>query len=273
MLNYLKIKNLALIANAEVEFAAGFNAVTGESGSGKTVLLNTIALLTGKRADKNLLRNGCSRCELSAEITVDAERNPEIVAALEEAGIELENSGKIPLQLHLIPDGVEHPANQLQNGGIPHIHRKNEEGFSGFFAYFLLFQGESPLFVHRLAGKGGDAVEEDYTTAIFMEDQFPCHIRPYLARAQIRIAPEANALLVEIGQNIFHRGIAVIVLVADKQKFVVYQFFPGIVVSHRQNPPFFSIVIHHPFYNIPLQMSIVTTFPQFFTFSCIFRES
>ena len=99
MLNYLKIKNLALIANAEVEFAAGFNAVTGESGSGKTVLLNTIALLTGKRADKNLLRNGCSRCELSAEITVDAERNPEIVAALEEAGIELENSGKIPLQL------------------------------------------------------------------------------------------------------------------------------------------------------------------------------
>ena len=42
MLNYLKIKNLALIANAEVEFAAGFNAVTGESGSGKTVLLNKI---------------------------------------------------------------------------------------------------------------------------------------------------------------------------------------------------------------------------------------
>lgn len=99
MLNYLKIKNLALIANAEVEFAPGFNAVTGESGSGKTVLLNTIALLTGKRADKNLLRNGCSRCELSAEITVDSEHNPEIVAALEEAGIEFENSGKISLQL------------------------------------------------------------------------------------------------------------------------------------------------------------------------------
>ena len=85
MLNYLKIKNLALIANAEVEFAHGFNAVTGESGSGKTVLLNTIALLTGKRADKNLLRAGESRCELAAEITVDAERNPEIVAALEDA--------------------------------------------------------------------------------------------------------------------------------------------------------------------------------------------
>ena len=99
MLNYLKIKNLALIANAEVEFASGFNAVTGESGSGKTVLLNTIALLTGKRADKNLLRAGCSRCELAAEITVDAERNPEIVAALEEAGIEFEAGGKITLQL------------------------------------------------------------------------------------------------------------------------------------------------------------------------------
>ena len=84
MLNYLKIKNLALIENAEVEFAPGFNVVTGESGSGKTVLLNTIALLTGKRADKNLLRAGCSRCELTAEISVDAARNPEIIAELAE---------------------------------------------------------------------------------------------------------------------------------------------------------------------------------------------
>ena len=90
MLNYLKIKNLALIENAEVEFSGGFNVVTGESGSGKTVLLNTIGLLTGKRADKNLLRAGCDRCELSAEITVDARRNPEIVTELEASGIEFE---------------------------------------------------------------------------------------------------------------------------------------------------------------------------------------
>ncbi|MBE6367275.1 MAG: DNA repair protein RecN [Lentisphaerae bacterium] len=99
MLNYLKIKNLALIANAEVEFAPGFNVVTGESGSGKTVLLNTIGLLTGKRADKNLLRSGCSRCELAAEITLDALRNPQIVEELENAGIEFENSQQIILHL------------------------------------------------------------------------------------------------------------------------------------------------------------------------------
>ena len=99
MLNYLKIKNLALIANAEVEFAPGFNVVTGESGSGKTVLLNTIGLLTGKRADKNLLRAGCSRCELTAEISVDAERNPEIIAELENAGIEFEHLPSVSIQL------------------------------------------------------------------------------------------------------------------------------------------------------------------------------
>ena len=99
MLNYLKIKNLALIENAEVEFASGFNVVTGESGSGKTVLLNTIALLTGRRADKNLLRAGCTRCELAAEITVDSDRNPEITACLEEAGIEFEHTSSITLQL------------------------------------------------------------------------------------------------------------------------------------------------------------------------------
>lgn len=99
MLNYLKIKNLALIANAGVEFAPGFNVVTGESGSGKTVLLNTIALLTGKRADKNLLRAGCSRCELAAEITVDAARNPEIIAELEASGIEFEAAPMVTIQL------------------------------------------------------------------------------------------------------------------------------------------------------------------------------
>ena len=90
MLNYLKIQNLALIANAEVEFHEGFNVITGESGSGKTVLLHTIALLTGKRTDKNLLRAGAKRCELAAEITIDPARNPEIPAALEAAGIALE---------------------------------------------------------------------------------------------------------------------------------------------------------------------------------------
>ena len=87
MLNYLKIQNLALIARAEVEFHENFNVITGESGSGKTVLLHTIALLTGKRTDKNLLRAGAKRCELAAEIAIDPARNPEIPAALEAAGI------------------------------------------------------------------------------------------------------------------------------------------------------------------------------------------
>ena len=90
MLNYLKIQNLALIDRAEVEFHEGFNVITGESGSGKTVLLHTIALLTGKRTDKNLLRAGAKRCELAAEIAVDPARNPEIPAALEAAGIEFD---------------------------------------------------------------------------------------------------------------------------------------------------------------------------------------
>ncbi|MBR7128571.1 MAG: AAA family ATPase, partial [Lentisphaeria bacterium] len=45
MLTYLKIKNFALIENAEIEFGDKFNVITGESGSGKSILLGALSLL------------------------------------------------------------------------------------------------------------------------------------------------------------------------------------------------------------------------------------
>ncbi len=58
MLQYLKIKNLALLAEVTLELDAGFTAVTGETGAGKSVLLGALGLLSGARTDKTMIRQG-----------------------------------------------------------------------------------------------------------------------------------------------------------------------------------------------------------------------
>jgi len=68
MLTWLKIKNLALVENAEIEFTSGLNIITGETGAGKSVILSAISLLFGKRSAKSIIRRGNNRCELSAGI-------------------------------------------------------------------------------------------------------------------------------------------------------------------------------------------------------------
>ena len=62
MLDFLQIDNYALIEHAEVEFKAGFNCITGESGAGKSILLGALGFLTGARAGAGLIRTGAARC-------------------------------------------------------------------------------------------------------------------------------------------------------------------------------------------------------------------
>jgi len=64
MLQFLRIQNLALLDRAELEFAPGFTAVTGETGAGKSVLLGALSLLAGNRADKTVIRQGAESCEV-----------------------------------------------------------------------------------------------------------------------------------------------------------------------------------------------------------------
>ncbi len=66
MLQFLRIRNLALLDSIELEFDAGFTAVTGETGAGKSILLGALALLSGARADKSVIRQGADACEVEA---------------------------------------------------------------------------------------------------------------------------------------------------------------------------------------------------------------
>lgn len=68
MLQYIRIRNLALLDEVRLEFEAGFTAVTGETGAGKSVLLGALGLLSGARTDKGMIRQGQDLLEVEAAL-------------------------------------------------------------------------------------------------------------------------------------------------------------------------------------------------------------
>lgn len=71
MLRFLQVLNLAIIEAIELELGPGFNVLTGETGAGKSILIDAIGLVLGARADSGLIRSGCEQAEITAEFTVD----------------------------------------------------------------------------------------------------------------------------------------------------------------------------------------------------------
>jgi len=66
MLQLVRIKNLAIVENITVEFAAGLNVITGETGAGKSIIIGALGLLLGDRADRSLIRAGEEACGVEA---------------------------------------------------------------------------------------------------------------------------------------------------------------------------------------------------------------
>jgi DNA repair protein RecN (Recombination protein N) len=81
MLQSLRIRNLALLEEVELDFEAGFTAVTGETGAGKSILLGALSLLAGARADKNIIRQGAEACEVEAALFFADTRRLDMVLA------------------------------------------------------------------------------------------------------------------------------------------------------------------------------------------------
>ena len=84
MLQSLRIRNLALLEEVALDFEAGFTAVTGETGAGKSILLGALALLAGERADKTVIRQGAAACEVEASLYfADASKVDVLLAELD----------------------------------------------------------------------------------------------------------------------------------------------------------------------------------------------
>ena len=66
MLKELYIKNVAVIEEVRVSFEQGFNVLTGETGAGKSILIDSINMAIGNRTSKDLVRTGCDKAVVSA---------------------------------------------------------------------------------------------------------------------------------------------------------------------------------------------------------------
>ena len=87
MIETLRIENVAIVERAELEFGAGLNVLTGETGAGKSIVLGALALLAGARASGEVIREGAE--EAVVEAVFRTERLPELEAELAARGIEV----------------------------------------------------------------------------------------------------------------------------------------------------------------------------------------
>ena len=86
VLTLLRIKNLALVEDLQWQLEAGFTAITGETGAGKSIIIGALQLLLGERADKSLIRTGADLC--TVEAVFEGDELERLNRALEEAGVE-----------------------------------------------------------------------------------------------------------------------------------------------------------------------------------------
>ncbi len=88
MLCELRLENYAVIDNLAVEFAAGLNLLTGETGAGKSILIDALALLLGEKASSDVIRAGADRAVISAVFEIDDKTEKIVARILEANGID-----------------------------------------------------------------------------------------------------------------------------------------------------------------------------------------
>jgi len=95
MLSLLKIKNIALIDELELEFGHGLNLLTGETGSGKSIIVDSLGALTGERVSSDLIKEGQDAARIEGLFSVDADQALKTV--LDEGGFDLDEADEIEL--------------------------------------------------------------------------------------------------------------------------------------------------------------------------------
>jgi DNA repair protein RecN (Recombination protein N) len=159
MLTRLYIKNFALIEEAQLEFGPGFNAITGETGAGKSIVLSALESILGGQAGPELVRSGAEKGLVEGVFEFPADHP--VAARLEEAGVALEE-GQLVLRRELsaqgrtraFANGLTLSLKQLKQVGalLADLHSQHEH-------QSLLDPGLHALFLDAFGGLGKQAGE------------------------------------------------------------------------------------------------------------------
>lgn len=133
MLVELRLENFAVIENVAVEFGAGLNLLTGETGAGKSMLIDALALLLGGKASPDVVRFGAERAVVAAVFEVEPDAEKAVAKILEDNGMDADDAGLI-LRREISAKGRVFVNNQpatvaLLKQFAPHvasIHAQNE---------------------------------------------------------------------------------------------------------------------------------------------------
>ena len=154
MLQLLHIENIAVIERADISFRAGFNALTGETGAGKSIVIDSLGAVLGARTSRDLIRTGAAKAFVSAEFDgVDA--SLPVLAAL---GVDPED-GVLLLTAQAdiaILEGAISGLQTLQSRGIDTITFTNGTISVSFSLAEVIAKGVSSD-VYRLTLSGGEA--------------------------------------------------------------------------------------------------------------------
>jgi DNA repair protein RecN (Recombination protein N) len=144
MLQTISLRDFVIVDQLELDFAAGFTVLTGETGAGKSILLDALSLVLGERADSSQIREGSSRAEISALFRINPELMQSFGKWLDKQGFPTEDDGQSLLLKRTVESGGRSRA--FINGSVATLAQLREAGdqlvdIHGQHAHQLLLKG------------------------------------------------------------------------------------------------------------------------------------
>ncbi len=175
MLKRLYVKNLALISEADIEFDRGLNVLSGETGSGKSVILDSINFVLGCKADRTMIRYGENEAFVRAEFVLD--KDSEAVKILNSYDIETDSDIIISRKLSIDGKGsIKINGDSVTASMLKSItqHLVDVHGQSEHF--FLLSEENQLKLVDSLGGTEIDGIKTELSALIFEKRQLKSKI-------------------------------------------------------------------------------------------------
>ncbi len=144
MLQNISLRDFVIVDQLELDFASGFTVLTGETGAGKSILLDALSLVLGERADTSQIREGSTRAEISALFRIDSEQVSHFNTWLDSQGFPIEDDGQSLLLKRTIEGNGRSRA--FINGSVATLAQLREAGdqlvdIHGQHAHQLLLKG------------------------------------------------------------------------------------------------------------------------------------